>query len=122
MNKYPVNENSFLDEKAESFYLLGAYFADGNIRTKKHNKIISISSCDEDWLIGIKNIICPTKPIYKRGANCFALEISNQKVLDWLVSYGCVPNKSKTARLTKSIPKQYQSHFLRGLFDRRWFC
>jgi hypothetical protein len=118
---YPFYKQVFLDENAESFYLLGAYFADGNITTKKHGKSFSICAQDESWILDIRSRICPTKPVYKNN-NCHILDCSNQEVLDWFVSYGCVPNKSKTAKLEKSIPKEYQSHFLRGLFDRRWFC
>ena len=59
MNKYNYNLNIFKNEDDISFYLLGAYMTDGNIKVNKlrqNSKSIRISSNDIDWLLSIKNL------------------------------------------------------------------
>lgn len=114
--KYPVNNKIFTEETSNSFYLLGAYITDGTIKTTKRRKSFSITSKDRDWLESIRNILCPNKPLYQNG-NCYILQIFDIKSLNWLLSYGCVPNKSLTLSLQKDIPDQYKADFIRGVID-----
>lgn len=114
--KYSVNENILLNETSLSFYLLGVYFTDGHIRDQKHHLSFGISSADKKWLKDIRDIMCPQKPIYSNNNN-FSLEMSQIDCINWLISWGCTPRKSKTASLTKSIPEEYQKDFLRGVID-----
>lgn len=116
-NKYPVNINSFLNQDDVSYYLLGAYMTDGNVSTKKHHKRFSISSADLDWLESIRHYVAPTAPIRHSQNNNYELSNSNQIMLDWLVSYGCVPNKSKILKINKEIPQEYYRDFVRGSID-----
>ncbi|NDB85263.1 MAG: hypothetical protein EB127_21560, partial [Alphaproteobacteria bacterium] len=91
---------------------------DGNVITKKHHKRFKITSIDLDWIERIRSIVCPTAPIRKSKVNNnYEFAASNQTMLDWLVSYGCVPNKSKTLQITKDIPKEYYRDFVRGAID-----
>lgn len=116
--KYSVNINSFLNEDDVSFYLLGAYMTDGNVITKKHHKNFSISSSDLDWIESIRSYVAPTTPIRKnKTSNNYVISNSNQQVLDWFLSYGCVPAKSKLLSLAKEIPTQYYRDFVRGAID-----
>ena len=117
-NKYTFNKEIFLLENDLSFYLLGAYMTDGNINDKKHHISFSLSSIDEDWLINIRNIISPEKPIYQdKERKCYTLATSNIDVINWLISYGCTPNKSKTLKIEKEIPDEYKRDFIRGVLD-----
>lgn len=115
-NKYIVNKNVFLKEEELSFYLLGAYMTDGSIVDQKHHVCFRITSLDYDWLLKIRDVICPGKPVYNNH-NCFCLEVSNVEIINWLISYGCTPRKSSTLRIEKDIPIRYQRDFLRGVLD-----
>lgn len=114
--KYIVNQNSFLQEDDISFYLLGAYMTDGCISDQKRHINFSISSKDEEWIENIKNNVCPTKPIWI-DENCFVFAASDIDCINWLISYGCTPRKSKTLKIEKEIPKEYYRDFIRGVMD-----
>jgi hypothetical protein len=112
--KYEVNKNAFLNEDAVSFYLLGAFMTDGNVNCSKHHINCSISSKDSDWLDSIRDQICPQKPVYYKS---FSFQFSETECQNWLMSYGCLPNKSLTLKIEKDIPLEYQRDFLRGVVD-----
>lgn len=114
--KYIVNKNIFLSENALSFYLLGVYFTDGSISDAKRNLHFELASKDENWIKNIRNVICPSKPIYSRQ-NYYLLRVSDIDCMNWLIEWGCTPRKSKTASILKSIPLSYQKDFLRGVID-----
>ena len=114
--KYNVNKDALLREDSMSFYLLGAFFADGHFNDRKHNLCIAISSKDDDWLSNIRNVICPNKPIYCRAGH-YSFEFSDVDCMNWLISWGCTPRKSKTATIEKEIPERFRRDFFRGVVD-----
>lgn len=116
MNKYSYNQEVFFREDAVSFYLLGAFMADGNVR-KPPKWAISISSKDDDWLKMIRDLISPDHPIRQPPKPAVKrFEFNCKQMAEWLFKWGCVPNKSLTLKLP-DIPEQYFSHFIRGYFD-----
>jgi hypothetical protein len=116
--KYIANSNAFLQENAISFYLLGAYMTDGHICQKEHRTVFRIASKDLEWIEKIKTILCPNKPIYSfKTSECYVLEVADVASINWLASYGCVPNKSKTISVDRIIPSNYFPDFIRGLID-----
>ena len=116
MRIHQTNKEIFLNENAVSYYLLGAYMTDGNVCTTPKFKNFSISSKDGDWLDLIRALISPTKKLQIR-ADHFRLKIFDLEIIDWLISYGCVPNKSLTLKMEKSIPEKYIKDFIRGVVD-----
>lgn len=117
-NKHEVNYDAFLSENDISYYLLGAYMTDGCVFAKSKNSYsISISSIDRDWLEKIRDIIVPTKSVGKRKNNANEFAFGDKIMAEWLISYGCIPKKSKTIRLVKDIPAEYHADFIRGLVD-----
>lgn len=114
--KYPANKSAFLLENDISFYLLGAYMADGHISNKSRKKYFRITSKDEEWLIQIRNIICPNKNVYQYGG-VYSLHINDIDCVNWLISYGCKPKKSLDLKVEKPIPTEYQQDFIRGILD-----
>lgn len=116
IRKYNVNPELFLIENDISFYLLGAYMTDGNICDRKHHVSFTICSKDLDWLEIIRDYINPLRPFYKKNG-CFEYAVSDIKSMNWLISYGCTPRKSKTLEITKQIPTIYQKDFIRGVLD-----
>ena len=117
ISKYPVNKEVFLSENDLSFYLLGVYITDGHVVDTIHQLSFGLSSKDKDWIESIRDLVCPGKPIYAANHNNFKLASSNVEVMNWLISYGCVPRKSKIVKLNRVIPKIYQKDFIRGVLD-----
>jgi len=106
------NENIFLNEDADSYYLLGVYLTDGCMK----ENCVSLSSKDYDWLNQIKNIINDQLKLSKDGKNCHRFNISNKNIKNWLLTNGCIRKKSLTLECP-IIPEQYLPDFLRGCID-----
>ena len=120
--KYPVNIQIFRNEDALAFYLLGAFLTDGyveNLNGKKSNFYrVGLCSADRDWLECVRGLISPGRPIWKRrDQNVCRLEIANGELAEWLLSWGCLKNKSLTVELSKGIPEKYLADCVRGVFD-----
>jgi len=117
-SKYIVNKNIFLSEDDLSFYLLGAYMTDGNICDTKHRISFSLSSKDKEWIEAVRNFIAPNKPIYSsKSSECYIFDTSNIEGMNWLISFGCSPRKSKTLEIVGDIPEKYHPDFIRGVID-----
>lgn len=95
-------------------YILGLFITDGCL-TKNGNEFVMVISLKEEYMIEkIKNIVCPTKKVYKDGNN-YQVRWRNKKDIRTL-------NKLKIyQRKTKNIPfiniKRYKWDFIRGIFD-----
>jgi hypothetical protein len=119
MNKYNYNLNTFYNEDANSYYLLGAFMTDGCIYTRKNrpnSKIATLTSKDEDWLKIINSKICPEKPLLNHGLNCFRLMYMSSELCNWFESKGCYQQKSLTLTMPK-VPVEYLYDFIRGCWD-----
>lgn len=121
MRKNLTNDTIFTGENDLSFYLLGAIITDGTVKLRKNRKPeIRIGSIDYEWIVFIRDLIVPNAKIHKRISlykDFYTVEWSSEIIANWLISYGCKPRKSKTVKLEKEIPKQYQCDFLRGVID-----
>jgi intein/homing endonuclease len=116
--KYSYNLETLTAEDDISCYLLGAFITDGCIHTSKkcwYKRAISIASCDYNWLEIIRAQLCPDKPITK-GRTCFRIVFTYDKMTDWFIEHGILPNKSLTA-VVPNIPEQFVPDFLRGCMD-----
>lgn len=119
MKKYTYNVDVFYNEDAISYYLLGVFMTDGCVfKHTKYSKSYraNIVSKDEDWLISIREIICPQLYIARKKKNIFELRIYNQEIVNWLISKGCVPRKSLVIQMPQ-VPSQYLPDFIRGCVD-----
>jgi hypothetical protein len=119
MTKHTYNLQTFYNEDAISYYLLGAFITDGCIyvrKTRPNTKIVSISSADRDWMEIINRYISPNKPILITKENCFTLQLSSTELANWLELNGCYPRKSLTVKFP-IIPEQYLIDFIRGCWD-----
>lgn len=116
MTKYKYNENVFYNEDDISYYLLGAFMTDGCVQTNgKFSWISSISSKDEDWIINMRNIICPELKICQ-GNKVKLINICSKNIGEWFISKGCVPKKSAILKFP-NVPDKFMADFLRGVFD-----
>jgi hypothetical protein len=116
MIRHQYNLQTFYKEDALTYYLLGAFCTDGNVRIMAGNKgRAQIGSKDYDWLVDINQFISPNKPIEK-GKTCFLATYNSIEIVEWLITHNCVPNKSLTLELPQ-IPDKYIPDFIRGCWD-----
>lgn len=86
--------------------------ADGCVMNKSRDRKLILTSKDVDWLIKIKDLFDKDRSIRERE-NCCELIVYDTKLVNWLISWGCIPRKSKTLSLLK-IPSKYFPDFVRG--------
>jgi len=114
MIKYNINENFFKTWTVEMAYVLGFWYADGNL--SRQNKI-SFASKDYEILDKIRSVMSSNHLIYKvKRDNCYILTIARKKICDDIRHLGGVCRKSLIATFPK-IPNKYKIHFIRGYFD-----
>lgn len=119
MRKYTYNLEIFYNNDAVSYYLLGAFMTDGCVfvhRKSSKNFRANITSKDLDWLVSIRNLICPNLHIMKKRNENYELRFYSQEIANWLISKGCVPRKSLILQMP-NIPSQYLPDFIRGCID-----
>lgn len=115
--KYIYNFSVFYNEDEISYYLLGAFITDGCIyKNGKNTFACQISSCDEDWLQNIKNIIGINLKLHKFKENYWGVRIIRNEIAQWFISHGCFPKKTLTVKMP-IIPIKYMPDFLRGCID-----
>lgn len=115
MEKYHVNHNYFSKWSHNMAYILGFWWADGNIT--KHNNIFSICQHIKDKYIleVITKEMGSNYPI-NTWENISIFKISSPQMCKDIKKLGGCPNKSLTTKMPV-IPKKYLSDFVRGYFD-----
>lgn len=119
MGKYNYNFSVFSKEDHISYYLLGLYITDGNIYLGKNKTqyCAEIKLIDQDMILAIRELVCPDKSIEKvSNSNCYRFRIYDKQIVNWFMSKGCIPNKTKIVNFPV-VPDQYLPDFLRGLVD-----
>lgn len=115
VNRHTVNEHFFenIDNEVKA-YFLGLMFADGSV-TKNQ---FYLKMKDEDIILKFKEVLACDYPIIFREFpyKSYCLTVSSQTSCNFLISHGCVPNKTNVIRFPE-IPKHLYNHFLRGFFD-----
>ena len=124
---YPFNESYFetIDSKDKA-YFLGFLFADGCISLGVHGQyLFKLSLKDKYPILLFRKYLNSNKPIseinqsersYSSGTVMYSLEYSSPKTFQDLCNLGCSPNKTFNLKFPK-IPKELESHFIRGFFD-----
>lgn len=115
---YKYDTSVFLNENANSFYLLGLYLTDGNLyKGNRTTYQATLKITDYSLLESIRDLISKDKPICKvKNSNCFKFIINNKPICDWLFKYGCIPNKTKIVKFP-NIPEEHYPHLIRGMID-----
>lgn len=115
--KYNYNYNIFYNENEISYYLLGVFYTDGCVyKNNKNTFACQISSCDQDWLNSIKDIIGTNLKLHKFKENYYGIRIIRNEIAQWLISHGCFPRKTLIIDFP-NIPEIYIRDFLRGCID-----
>lgn len=125
---YPFNESYFetIDSKDKA-YFLGFLFADGCVSLGANGQYLFKLSLKDKYPILLfrkylnsKKPICETrqsKNSYSSGGTImYSLEYSSPKTFQDLCNLGCSPNKTFNLKFP-NIPKELESHFIRGFFD-----
>jgi hypothetical protein len=111
-----VNVNFFKDWSEEMAYILGLWFADGNM--SKELTRFSICSIDIELLNKVKKAMQSKHPLRlnKSGSRAYTLTVGRKEMCNDVVSLGGVPKKSLIA-IFPYVPKKFVHHFIRGNLD-----
>jgi len=111
--KYNVNEKFFERLNPVSAYVLGFWVADGHIS----HDLIRFDQKEKGILEKIKEAMGATYPLYRNGS-AYRLQINSKKIqksLNQLMSFPLSQKKNRAKY--PDIPKELDSHFIRGVFD-----
>lgn len=122
--KHSTNEDRFLADSNEFYYLMGLIASDGNIHGTKNLITIKLQEKDIKLLEKIRDYFEITHPIrsvisngFKAGSKAKVLAFSSKLLKTRLASFGIHPAKSKTICITRDIPNDFLGSFIRGVFD-----
>jgi intein/homing endonuclease len=107
--------NNNIDDKIIK-YIIGLILSDGCITTNGKKKVIVISLKDQYMIQYIRDLVCPTKKVYKDGIN-YQVRWRNQTDVETLCQLGITERKSLTAVFPKFDNENNIWHFIRGIFD-----
>jgi len=117
--KYIVNEDFFKIWTVDMAYILGFWFADGNMRIRDGRKSFSICQMlsEKDLLQNILNVMGSKHPIScPKNREQATFEIYSKIMFDDLIYLGGRIKKTKDMKFP-IIPKEYIYDFIRGYFD-----
>jgi len=99
-------------------YVLGYWFADGNMYSQRSCKsyVVSIGSKDVGHLEALRGIIGVGKLTRITGSDVFKLVICRKEMFDDLLRLGGTERKSLTLAWPE-VPVEYLAHFVRGYVD-----
>ena len=117
--KYHMNEDFFNEWDESMAYVLGYWFADGNMSKISNGagKKISITSKDKEILVKIRHTLSSSQPIYyDKIHDCYTLVACREKLWDGIYNLGGRPAKSLINKFP-NVPNKFKSIFIRGYFD-----
>lgn len=122
LRKFRLNENFFENiDTEEKAYMLGFLYADGNVQTDRLQ--ISLAKVDTEILEKFSKLLLDGNvQLYEykcKNINAqpkVSLYIINKKIVNDLISHGCVPRKTFVLNFP-DLQKHLISHFIRGYFD-----
>ncbi len=118
------NELQIIDDQNKA-YLLGLFYADGNVSLKQTHSRIALHEKDVKLLLKIKKVFKFFKLYADKSKNQFTLYSGYKKCKTDLILNGCLPQKStvnKTNLLIPKLEKDLLRHFIRGYFDGDGGC
>ncbi len=128
--KIRYNENFFKEWSAETAYVLGLIYTDGNLHLRKDKSgyelgILSFGQKDKELVEKfLKLMDCDATIRFRErrelenttAGELFYFSIGNNDIANDLKKLGVTPNKSLDMKFP-TIPDQLIKHFVRGLFD-----
>ena len=128
LRKYSVNEH-YLDviDTQEKAYFLGFFAADGYVNEGGRNINIHLSSVDDEILLKFNKLFENEKPLEYApgeknnkgylGHETSTFIINSVYLVKRMQSLTSEKDKTFTVRMSKEIPEELFSHFIRGYFD-----
>jgi intein/homing endonuclease len=114
--KHSLNEKFFDRWSPKMAYVLGFWFADGNMRHEKSYRV-RFASKDHHLLLQIRKCMSSEHQIYKRkDGSGYELNIFSKRLFNRLLALGGIQRKSKKVKFPY-IPNRYLPDFVRGYFD-----
>lgn len=104
----------------EKAYWLGFIFADGSVAVSPSCRLcIELNQVDVNHLEKFKKSIESNHLLkYRKNRNTVSVSICGKKIVEDLMKYGCIPNKTNLGFIDEDkIPHDLISHFLRGYLD-----
>lgn len=129
VRKYAVNQTYFdIIDNPNKAYIIGFLSADGSNNPTKQTISMALEECDKEILEKICKEMGNEHPLefldysskhdfgytYK---NQYRMLICSAYICSRLSEIGVIPNKSLSLEFSNSIPEQYYSHYIRGIFD-----
>jgi len=125
---YTLNENAFSKiDTANAAYWLGFLIADGYVKTvPQHLCSLKLNEKDKFHLEKFQTFLETNKPLFYREcktpyglAKSYQLDICGKKIVEDLISKGCVNKKSLITVFptNQMVPNEFMADFIRGYFD-----
>ena len=115
--KYKINFDFFKNKNEYYWYVLGLIASDGYISDDKVE--IALNNKDAYMIEKIRDMICPTKPVYiKEKTNSVKFIIHNKIIASEMKILLCMhSNKKHSEMIFPNVPKKYMKDFIRGYVD-----
>lgn len=117
--KRKINESFFdsIDNEVKA-YILGFIYADGSISSSSTGYYLNIQLHKKDEYI-LKRFLESMNSDYiiTEYEGYPSLTIGSKKIVEKLINYGCIPNKSILGAKYPKLGKELERHFIRGFFD-----
>lgn len=117
-NTFNFNYFSKIDSEDKA-YFLGLIYADGNLYARRNRLQIFLQSQDKYILELFSKYIEHNGKLYNDRGIGFKLILDSKILYNDLLKLGLTPNKTFDIRFPDEniLPKELQSHFIRGFFD-----
>ena len=115
--KYNINFDFFRNKNEYYWYFIGLIASDGYISDERVE--IALNKKDAYMVEKIRDLICPTKPIYKKEkTNSVKFIIHNKIIAKELKLLLSMNSNNKHSELKfPNVPKKYMKDFIRGYID-----
>ena len=122
--KYKFDEEFFLKDSKEFYYILGYIAGDGCLTKPKYGEqLLRVCSTDLDFMESLKVHIKSNHPIFKfkkqkdQHSQCYGIGLFSTKVCSRLQNLGIPLEKSECKDWDVSVPEEFKIYFYRGLLD-----
>jgi hypothetical protein len=120
LRTHNVNDNFFKTWSHDMAYILGFWFADGNICKRKGSGCFIIAQHTKDRYILEKmlDVMSSDYPVFasKTRPDASQFEISSEIIYNDIIALGGMPKKSLKIECP-NIPQEFFNDFVRGVFD-----
>ena len=115
-DRYKEDVGLFRDDVPDTIkrYILGLFMTDGCLTKNGKKDVMVISLKDSEMIVKIRDLVCPTKKVYKDGNN-FQVRWRNKKDVRVLNKLGI--KQRKTLNMSFVNINRDAWSFIRGVFD-----